>query len=82
MTNSARRFPHVSRESIESAVQAEHRIFDGRPVRAYVPNLVERRLRTRLQTISRDVAGPCLSLDSNSQSGLPHTVGDPIQPIE
>ncbi|WP_156109593.1 three-helix bundle dimerization domain-containing protein [Cryobacterium sp. MLB-32] len=61
----ARRFPHVPRERIEAAVQEEHRTLDGRPVRAYVPLLVERCTTMRLKTLALDTPEPASpALDS------------------
>ncbi|TFC44366.1 hypothetical protein E3T26_01090 [Cryobacterium sp. TMT1-21] len=45
----AERFPHIPRSSIERAVLEEHKALDGRPVREYVPVLVERGAKGRLR---------------------------------
>jgi len=44
----ALRYPELARTSIEITVFEEHRAMDGRPVRAYVHILVERKARARL----------------------------------
>ncbi len=36
------RFPDAPRESVKNLVEQAHRQYDGRPVRDYVPVLVER----------------------------------------
>lgn len=45
----AERFPHIPRQSIERAVLEEHKALDGRPIRDYVPVLVERGAKGRLR---------------------------------
>lgn len=42
-------FPGVSRDRIATLVRAEHARYAGRPIRDYVPALVERAVRSRLQ---------------------------------
>lgn len=42
------KFPSLAREHIEQIVTTEHQAFDGNPVRDYVPVLVERRAKVRL----------------------------------
>lgn len=79
------RFPHVPRETIESAVQEEHHTFDGRPVRAYVPILVERKAKTRLRTLAEDThthgwVEPAPFEAGHLEAGLPQIAGDPTQP--
>jgi hypothetical protein len=46
----AERFPHISRTSIARAVREEHNVFDGSPVRDYIPVLVEHVAKQRLRT--------------------------------
>lgn len=48
----AERFPELPAPTIRLAVDQEHRKLDGRPVRDYVPVLVERAAREALATIS------------------------------
>ena len=51
------RFPGVSGETIDEVVSGCHREYDGRPIRDFVPILVERQARDRLRTIPRQRAG-------------------------
>jgi len=46
----AERFPHIPRNNIARAVREEHAVFDGSPVRDYVPVLVEHAAKKRLRT--------------------------------
>ena len=46
------RFPTVPPPRIEEVVWAEHRQLDGRPVRNFVPILVEREAKTRLRELA------------------------------
>lgn len=41
-------FPHVTRDQVAAIVDQEHQLYDGRPVRDFVPVLVERAARHRL----------------------------------
>jgi hypothetical protein len=51
----AERFPHIPRTSIARAVHEEHNLFDGSPVRDYIPVLVEHAAKRRLRpTISAE----------------------------
>jgi hypothetical protein len=50
----AEAFPEVPTDEIATLVHTEHAAFDGRPVRDYVPVLVERAVRARLR--GRDLA--------------------------
>ncbi|TFC52623.1 hypothetical protein E3T26_09165 [Cryobacterium sp. TMT1-21] len=43
------RFPHSPRPSFGRAVLEEHKALDGRPIREYVPVLVEHRAKGRLR---------------------------------
>ncbi|MGW5149848.1 three-helix bundle dimerization domain-containing protein [Rhodococcus koreensis] len=45
----AKRFPHVDPHRIDTAVDTALHRFDGRPVRDFVPLLVERAATTSLQ---------------------------------
>jgi hypothetical protein len=45
------RYPAMSRSTVESVVQDVHARFDGRPLRDYVPLLVERNARTELDRL-------------------------------
>jgi len=45
----AERFPNLPRASVERAVREAHDAFSGRPVRVYVPVLVERGAKLRLR---------------------------------
>jgi hypothetical protein len=47
------RFPSVSTETVEALVAECHREYDGRPIRDYVPLLVERQAREHLSRIPR-----------------------------
>jgi len=44
------RFPSLTEDHIHAIVDEEHHRFDGRPVRDFVPVLVERAARKRLST--------------------------------
>ncbi|MET0725023.1 MAG: hypothetical protein ABWY36_01640 [Leifsonia sp.] len=44
------RFPDAPHAYVESVVDSEHHVYDGRPVRTYVPVLVERGARQKLRT--------------------------------
>ncbi|WP_353827760.1 three-helix bundle dimerization domain-containing protein [Agromyces sp. SYSU T0242] len=43
------RFPSTSRDRVHAVVDEEHHRYDGRPVRDFVPVLVERAARHRLE---------------------------------
>lgn len=43
------RFPSVDEERIRAVVQEEHRTFEGRPIRDFVPVFVERAAIDRLR---------------------------------
>ena len=43
-------FPELPAETVETSVHQHHQIFDGRPVRDFIPILVERATRTELST--------------------------------
>ena len=45
----AERFPHIPRPSVEEVVLEEHKSFDGRPIRDFVPVLVEHGAKGRLR---------------------------------
>lgn len=45
----AERFPDIDRARIAEVVESEHRSLDGKPVRDYVPVLVEHGARERLR---------------------------------
>jgi hypothetical protein len=45
----AEHFPGVARDEIATLVHAEHKRFTGRPVRDYIPVLVERAVKTELR---------------------------------
>lgn len=45
------RFPSVSSETVDAVVADYHREYDGRPIRDYVPLLVERQAREHLSGI-------------------------------
>lgn len=46
------RFPDAPRADVEAVVDSEHHAYDGRPVRAYVPVLVERGAKQKLRAQS------------------------------
>jgi hypothetical protein len=52
------RFPLVPGHIVESVVQAERRRLDGRPVRAFLPLLVERAAAERLREAVRGPESP------------------------
>jgi hypothetical protein len=43
-------FPELPAETVETSVHEHHQVFDGRPVRDFIPILVERATRTELRT--------------------------------
>jgi len=45
------RYPAISKETVESIVHDVHARFDGRPLRDYVPLLVERSARSELDQL-------------------------------
>lgn len=47
------KFPDVDRATIQSIVAEEHDAFDGRPVRDFVPVLVEKRAKQRVKALAR-----------------------------
>ena len=53
----AERFPDVPREGIADLVHGEHATLQGRPVRDYVPVLVERAVRAQLRDRRLALAG-------------------------
>ena len=50
----AARFPDLALDTVRTVIEGEHRKLDGRPVRNYVPVLVERAAREELTTIAAD----------------------------
>ena len=46
----SKQFPEISQEQIEQLVRGRHAEFEGRPVRDFVPILVERGVRAQLRT--------------------------------
>lgn len=48
------RFPDAPRADVEAVVDSEHHAYDGRPVRAYVPVLVERGAKQKLHARGPD----------------------------
>lgn len=46
------RFPAVGEERIRVVVDEEHRAFDGRPIRDFVPVFVERAAAERLREVA------------------------------
>lgn len=47
------KFPGVDRATIQAIVTEEHDAFDGRPVRDFVPVLVEKRAKQRIKALVR-----------------------------
>jgi hypothetical protein len=47
-----RKYPAVPPDTVAAVVRDVHARFDGRPLRAYVPLLVERRARSELVKLS------------------------------
>jgi hypothetical protein len=47
------KFPDVDRATIQGIVAEEHDAFDGRPVRDFVPVLVEKRAKQRVKALTR-----------------------------
>lgn len=47
-----RKYPAVPPDTVAAVVRGIHARFDGRPVRNYVPLLVERRARSELVKVS------------------------------
>ena len=50
----ATRFPDAPRADVEAVVDSEHHAYDGRPVRTYVPVLVERGAKQKLNARSTE----------------------------
>ena len=48
------RYPAISKETVESIVQDVYARFDGRPLRDYVPLLVERNAKNELEQLGGD----------------------------
>ena len=48
------RYPAISKEIVESIVHDVHARFDGRPLRDYVPLLVERNAKSELERLRAD----------------------------
>ena len=48
------RYPAISKEIVESIVHDVHARFDGRPLRDYVPLLVERNAKSELERRAAD----------------------------
>jgi hypothetical protein len=46
----AKRFPDVRQETIADLVSDHHRRFDGRPIRSFVPILIERAVQDQLRS--------------------------------
>jgi hypothetical protein len=46
----AKRFPRVPADTIVGLVQEHHRRFDGRPIRNFVPILIERAVKDQLRS--------------------------------
>jgi hypothetical protein len=49
----AGKYPEVDRAQIEQIVADEHHSFEGRPVRDFVPVLVEKSAKKRVKAIAR-----------------------------
>lgn len=49
----AEKYPDVDRGRIREIVDEEHRAFDGRPVRDFVPVLVEKNSKKRVKALAR-----------------------------
>lgn len=49
----AGKYPEVDRAQIEQIVADEHQSFEGRPVRDFVPVLVEKSAKKRVKAIAR-----------------------------
>lgn len=49
----AGKYPEVDREEIARIVADEHHAFEGRPVRDFVPVLVEKSAKKRVKAIAR-----------------------------
>lgn len=45
------RYPTIAKATVESVVRDVHARFDGRPLRDYIPLLVERAARTELSRL-------------------------------
>lgn len=48
-----KKYPDVDRELIREIVTDEHGAFNGRPVRDFVPVLVEKRAKQRVKSLAR-----------------------------
>ena len=47
------KYPEIDRARITAIVAEEHDAFDGRPVRDFVPVLVEKRAKLRVNSLTR-----------------------------
>jgi len=52
----AQKYPGVERAEIEKIVAEEHRAYDGRPVRDFVPVLVEKSAKKRVKHLTHPEA--------------------------
>lgn len=50
------RFPELQPETVRSVVDTVHHQYDGRPIREFVPVLVEREVKDALEVENRRVA--------------------------
>ncbi|TFC84321.1 hypothetical protein E3T28_00460 [Cryobacterium sinapicolor] len=74
------RFPHIPRESIERAVLEEHTALEGRPIRDYVPVLVERGATGRLRGHGTTSQAPTAA--TGATDGAPSAFGPAAQPTD
>ncbi|GAA1056293.1 hypothetical protein GCM10017608_27910 [Agromyces luteolus] len=49
----SKKFPDLDRDEIRRIVDEEHRAFDGRPVRDFVPVLVEKGAKRRIKAAAK-----------------------------
>ncbi|ARC56150.1 hypothetical protein AS850_03550 [Frondihabitans sp. 762G35] len=62
----AEKFPLLERDHIRDVVNQEHQVFAGKPIRDYVPVLVERQAKIRLK---EDAANPPVRPRAEASTG-------------
>jgi hypothetical protein len=76
------RFPSLTEDHVHAIVDEEHHRFDGRPVRSFVPVLVERAAKKRLGTEAPIVAVPPDAAALAAADEVRRTEGAEADPFE
>jgi hypothetical protein len=76
------RFPSLAEDRIHAIVDEEHHRFDGRPVRSFVPVLVERAAKKRLGTEAPSVDVPPDAAALAAADEVRRTDGAEVDPME